>query len=45
VPVEGCGRGVRKPRDPGLFQTLRAVDESVENLCCTWGERWKITRM
>jgi len=22
-----------------------AVDESVENLCCTWGQRWKITRM
>jgi hypothetical protein len=19
------------------------VDEMVDNLCCTWGERWKIT--
>jgi hypothetical protein len=21
------------------------VDEMVDNLCCTWGERWKMTPM
>jgi hypothetical protein len=31
-----------KSRDSGVFQVrdrLAAVDETVEKLCCTWGER------
>jgi hypothetical protein len=26
-------------------ETSPPVDETVENLCCIWGERWKTTRM
>jgi hypothetical protein len=48
APVDDFRRALGGPHDPGLFgssDTPQPVDEMVENLCCTWGERWKITEM
>jgi hypothetical protein len=44
VPAGGVPSRVI-PRFDDLFDGRRAVEETVENLCCISGERWKTTRM